>query len=121
MSILFKGNLEEGNYTLIKSTDGWVLKGKTSYAGFNFADRPQGEWIPCSERLPKASITAPCLMTIVFPRAQAVGVAYGYRYHDDVWEYATFEGYEYTENGVAEVVAWMPQPKPWKGANNELV
>lgn len=45
MSILFKGNLEEGNYTLIKSTDGWVLKGETSYAGFNFADRPQGEWI----------------------------------------------------------------------------
>ena len=45
MSILFKGNLEEGNYTLIKTTDGWVLKGKTSYVGFNFADRPQGEWI----------------------------------------------------------------------------
>ena len=45
MSILFKGNLEEGNYTLIKSTDGWVLKGETSYVGFNFADRPQGEWV----------------------------------------------------------------------------
>lgn len=45
MSILFKGNLEEGNYTLIKSTDGWVLKGETSYVGFNFADRPQGKWI----------------------------------------------------------------------------
>ena len=45
MSILFKGNVEEGNYTLIKTTDGWVLKGKTSYAGFNFSDRPQGEWI----------------------------------------------------------------------------
>ena len=44
MSILFKGNLEEGNYTLIKTTDGWVLKGKTPYVGFNFADRPQGEW-----------------------------------------------------------------------------
>ena len=46
MSILFKGNLEEGNYTLIKSTDGWVLKGEISYVGFNFADRPQGEWKP---------------------------------------------------------------------------
>lgn len=41
MSILFKGNLEEGNYTLIKSTNGWVLKGETAYVGFNFADRPQ--------------------------------------------------------------------------------
>ena len=45
MSILFKGNLEEGNYTLIKTTDGWVLKGETSYVGFNSTDRPQGKWI----------------------------------------------------------------------------
>ena len=43
--VLFKGRLEEGNYNLIKTIDGWVLKGKTSYVGFNFADRPQGEWI----------------------------------------------------------------------------
>lgn len=43
--VLFKGRLEEGNYNLIKTTDGWVLKGKTSYVGFNFADRPQGEWV----------------------------------------------------------------------------
>lgn len=49
MSILFKGNLEEGNYTLIKSTDGWVLKGETSYVGFNFADRPQGKWFKDDE------------------------------------------------------------------------
>ena len=32
--VLFKGRLEEGDYTLIKTTDGWVLKGKTSYVGF---------------------------------------------------------------------------------------
>ena len=50
MSILFKGNLEEGNYTLIKTTDGWVLKGKTSYVGFNFAGRPQGEWIVSDDK-----------------------------------------------------------------------
>ena len=43
--VLFKGRLEEGNYNLIKTTDGWVLKGKTSYVGFNFADRLQGKWI----------------------------------------------------------------------------
>ena len=79
----------------------------------------QDKWIPCSDRLPKASITEPCLMTIIFPRAQAVETAYGYRHHEDVWEYATFEGYEYTERGIAEVVAWMPLPKSWKGANNE--
>ena len=36
--VLFKGRLEEGNYNLIKTTDGWVLKGKTSYAGFDMCD-----------------------------------------------------------------------------------
>ena len=43
--VLFKGRLEEGNYNLIKTIDGWVLKGETSYAGFNFAYRPQGKWL----------------------------------------------------------------------------
>ena len=34
--VLFKGKLEEGNYNLIKTTDGWVLKGKgIVYAGFD--------------------------------------------------------------------------------------
>lgn len=42
--VLFKGRLKEGDYTLIKTTDGWVLKGKTSYVGFNFAYRTQGYW-----------------------------------------------------------------------------
>lgn len=79
------------------------------------------KWIPCSERLPKASITTPCLMTIVFPRAHDIGVTYGYRYHEDIWVYATFvfDGYEYTESGIAEVVAWMPLPEPWKGVDDE--
>lgn len=77
------------------------------------ANGPQ-EWIPCSERLPKAKITAPCFMTIIYPRAGSVGVAYGYRYHKDVWVYVTPEGEEYTKKGIAEVVAWMPLPKPWK-------
>ena len=34
--ILFKGRLEEGKYTLIKTTDGWVLDGEDiAYAGFD--------------------------------------------------------------------------------------
>ena len=43
--IFFKGNLKEGNYTLIKTIDGWALNGEDIvYAGFD-EDRPQGEWI----------------------------------------------------------------------------
>ena len=53
--VLFKGNMEEGSYTLIKTTDGWVLKGKTSYVGFNFAGRPQGEWVDKGRNLWKCS------------------------------------------------------------------
>jgi len=41
MSILFKGNLEEGDYKLIKTTNGWVLAGEIAYVGI---DRPQGKW-----------------------------------------------------------------------------
>jgi hypothetical protein len=37
--VLFKGRLEEGKYDLIKTTDGWVLKGKNiAYAGFDICN-----------------------------------------------------------------------------------
>ena len=45
--VLFKGNMEEGSYKLIKTTDGWVLVGKdVAFAGSDITDRPQGEWKP---------------------------------------------------------------------------
>lgn len=38
--IFFRGNLKEGNYTLIKTIDGWVLDGKDIvYAGFDIDDK----------------------------------------------------------------------------------
>jgi hypothetical protein len=42
MSILFKGNLKEGDYKLIKTTNGWVLDGEVAYVG---VERPRGKWI----------------------------------------------------------------------------
>ena len=43
--VLFKGRLEEGDYKLIKTTDGWVLVGKDiAFAGSDITDRPQGSW-----------------------------------------------------------------------------
>lgn len=43
--VLFKGNLKEGIYKLIKTTNGWVLEGEDiAYAGFYITERPQGEW-----------------------------------------------------------------------------
>ena len=44
--VLFKGNLKEGIYKLIKTTNGWVLEGEDiAYAGFYITDRASGEWI----------------------------------------------------------------------------
>lgn len=47
--IIFKGNLDEGDYKLIKTIDGWVLQGETSYIGFD-TDTPQAEWIDLIKR-----------------------------------------------------------------------
>ena len=67
-------------------------------------ERPQGEWIPCSERLPEAG-----QVVIV---SDVRGDVYEYtmnplnvdKYIDDKW---TFMGYE--------ILAWMPLPEPYKG------
>ena len=43
MGILVKGNIKEGVYKLIKTTNGWVLDGEDiAYAG---VDEPLGEWM----------------------------------------------------------------------------
>ena len=69
------------------------------------ADRPQG-WIPCSERLPKKYEQVLCCnkdgrvfstaLTYVHPE---------YKY----WYFGKHRS----------VIAWMPLPKPWKGADDE--
>ena len=110
MSILFKGNLEEGNYTLIKSTDGWVLKGEISYVGFNFADRPTGEWIPVSERLPAAhEVVILCGKYNMFC---------GYRNTDGEWYSITGDGWEtdmdFPDSNKGDITVWMPLPEPYR-------
>ena len=70
------------------------------------ADRPQG-WIPCSERLPSEDEQDPELGVIVTLGNGYSGLQYDW-YHDGHW---------YDWDGF--VVAWMPLPKPWKGADDE--
>ena len=69
-------------------------------------DRPQ-EWIPCSERLPSEDEQDPELGVIVTLGNGYSGLQYDW-YHDGHW---------YDWDGF--VVAWMPLPKPWKGADDE--
>lgn len=73
----------------------------------------QNRWIPCSEKLPKQN------GVYIVTRA----VSDGFEYHNitdacyfdgsNVWHDDTRvnHGREY----LADVIAWMPKPKPWKG------
>ena len=74
------------------------------------ADMPT--WIPCSERLPSkpknyphceirrtyylVSLESGCVETL------------GYEFDRDEWQYT-----------ASRVLAWMPLPEPWKGADDE--
>ena len=74
--------------------------------GVPSADRPQGEWIPCSERLPKENTEV--LMSLEW------GVDIG-EYRNGEWHSEWINHYD-----DGNVLAWMPLPKPWKGADDEF-
>ena len=96
--------------------------------------RPQGEWIPCSERLPED--IRPVIVTWKNNDPESyyqyivgkhfIGTAH---YHRGKWywyssvtedllaEYGKCDSEEFDE--AIEVVAWMPLPEPWKGADDE--
>jgi len=77
------------------------------------AGRPQ-EWIPCSERLPKDGELA--LITYIDPRPKVAYVWIGWHEMDGVWY---IDGEVHSNELGNEVIAWMPLPKPWKGADDE--
>ena len=81
------------------------------------ADRPQGEWIPCSERLPEED--GDYLVTLENGVVKILGYSTTQR--------TTYpKGFYHIEDGFSwrqvqnPVVAWMPLPKPWKGADDEV-
>ena len=97
------------------------------------ADRPQ-EWIPCSERMPKdlevVNITwvNHCPMTYYADIKDEPFTATAIHYRDKWWWYSPICEDLLAEYGKSEcdkmdadieVTAWMPLPKPWKGADDE--
>ena len=79
----------------------------------------RGEWIPCSERMPSecdeflitwtASVTNEPLLAFAEYEPDAFLVSGGKWYlEDDMREFKD-----------VDVIAWMPLPKPWKGADDE--
>lgn len=77
------------------------------------ADRPQGEWIPCSERLPQ------------YRDVVLISTFWGVRVaeRDGIKEDGTDDfWYLFLNDATAHpryVYAWMPLPKPWKGADDD--
>ena len=67
------------------------------------ADRPQ-EWIPCSERLPKWKEHTDDMVLVC--------------YADGSVRFNTFMNWQWVQG---EPIAWMPLPKPWKGADDDEV
>ena len=94
----------------------------------------QGEWIPCEERLPEDirpvivtwKNTDPASYYQYIVGKHFIGTAHyckgkWYWYssvtEDLLAEYGECMSEEFDE--AIEAVAWMPLPKPWKGANDE--
>ncbi|MBQ5474608.1 MAG: DUF551 domain-containing protein [Lachnospiraceae bacterium] len=75
------------------------------------ADRPQG-WIPCSERLPANDDW------VIISVLDEVGDT-PYRYSDFGWYLEAAKCWIVESEQRTDVVAWMPLPKPWKGADDE--
>ena len=79
---------------------------------FPSADRPQ-EWIPCSERLPRP-------YTEVLVCDECGWISMGSYRPCDVTEkdsgWSTLTRIKIPTDGI---IAWMPLPEPWKGADDE--
>ena len=118
---------------LMKLIQEAVYDGEACAKLLDLVDRPQ-EWIPCSERLPED--IRPVIVTWKNNDPESyyqyivgkhfIGTAH---YHRGKWywyssvtedllaEYGKCDSEEFDE--AIEAVAWMPLPKPWKGADDE--
>ena len=92
-----------------------LIEAQKERIGELLADRPQ-EWIPCSEKLP--SENGDYLVTLENGVVKILGYSTTQR--------TTYpKGFYHIEDGFSwrqiqnPVVAWMPLPKPWKGADDE--
>lgn len=72
------------------------------------------KWIPCSERLPE-TIGEYLITALSNPHKNRI-VSAGY-YHSRFKEFGTYKVDGSWEKW--DVIAWMPLPEPWKGADDE--
>ena len=91
------------------------------------ADRPQ-EWIPCSERLPEDSgdyLVCPSdsVLEDYSDFSEVMIMPYDADCEAFGWWVERYDpislGYVDSDFNEFEVLAWMPLPEPWKGADDE--
>ena len=94
-----------------KAVDDW-LEGKVSNLNIKdipSADRPQGEWIPCSERLPEEKE----VVAVVIKQWDTSEIKKGITYRVDHNLWVGFGRHN------EACVWWLPLPS-WKGADDEI-
>lgn len=73
----------------------------------------QGEWIPCSERLPSEKDYIGDVVIWCTDKS-IVGVGW---YYESTKSWATID--DTFPPILGKVIAWMPLPEPWRGADDE--
>jgi hypothetical protein len=76
----------------------------------SFTDRPHGEWIPCSERLPEENGK----YLVCWRGEWGVNICFAEYSKCGKYWYDASEGSEYRG-----VTAWMPLPEPYKGGDEK--
>ena len=101
----------------------WELRLTESYIS-DLKELPSAQqWIPCSERPPEkegvyfVTFSKSCLLENELPVMDAI-------WRDGQWQYGVLESYEHRMPklviepiGELKVIAWMPLPEPYKGAD----
>lgn len=75
-------------------------------------------WIPCSERLPEEDICNSYLIAWI-PANEKVKCGLPHYYQVADWEDGDWTNLDFCGHEEIVILAWMPLPEPWKGADDE--
>ena len=76
-------------------------------------------WIPCSERLPEEDICNSYLIAWI-PANEKVKCGLPHYYQVADWEDGDWTNLDFCGHEEIVILAWMPLPEPWEGADDEV-